>query len=416
MKITTIDFETFYSQDYSLSKLTTEAYIRDPRFEMILVCVLEDGEKPVIMDESQFCIYAKETDWSKKIVLCHHTHFDGAIMTWKYDIKPALWLDTLSMARAVIGGYSRYFSLGKLAELFEIEAKGDYVLKAKGKRYLDFTDAEWQEYGAYCATDCRITRRIFSYLYAGWWGQWKPTMGKFPKSEIRFIDRIIRMFTEPACILDPYMLHDYHNHIVQEKKDSLVHLYNVMANDYTIDSLWTPERCSMDNIAEVLAKELRSAEKFATLLRNYGVEPPTKISLTTGKETYAFAKTDEDFVALMDEHENPIVQQLVAVRLKTKSTLNETRTLAMLDMSSRGNTPIYYKYSGADQTHRLSGGDKTNFQNLPRKGVLRNTICAPPGYRIVVVDSANIEARVVDTLAMQTDVMEIYRKSDRLHG
>lgn len=30
MQIITIDFETFYSQDYSLSKITTEEYVRDP--------------------------------------------------------------------------------------------------------------------------------------------------------------------------------------------------------------------------------------------------------------------------------------------------------------------------------------------------------------------------------------------------
>ena len=39
MDCITIDFETFFSTDYSLSKMTTEAYIRDPRFEVILVGV-----------------------------------------------------------------------------------------------------------------------------------------------------------------------------------------------------------------------------------------------------------------------------------------------------------------------------------------------------------------------------------------
>lgn len=35
MNILTLDFETFFSSDYTLSKLTTEAYIRDPRFEAL---------------------------------------------------------------------------------------------------------------------------------------------------------------------------------------------------------------------------------------------------------------------------------------------------------------------------------------------------------------------------------------------
>ena len=39
MDIVTIDFETYYDREYSLSKMTTEAYVRDPRFEVIGVCV-----------------------------------------------------------------------------------------------------------------------------------------------------------------------------------------------------------------------------------------------------------------------------------------------------------------------------------------------------------------------------------------
>ena len=34
-----VDFETFYSKEYSLSKITTEEYIRDDQFEVIGVAV-----------------------------------------------------------------------------------------------------------------------------------------------------------------------------------------------------------------------------------------------------------------------------------------------------------------------------------------------------------------------------------------
>ena len=44
MNFITLDFETFYSQDFSLSKLTTEQYIRDPQFQTIGVGVkVNDG-------------------------------------------------------------------------------------------------------------------------------------------------------------------------------------------------------------------------------------------------------------------------------------------------------------------------------------------------------------------------------------
>ena len=38
MDLITLDFETYYASDFSLSNkdMTTEAYVRDPRFETIL--------------------------------------------------------------------------------------------------------------------------------------------------------------------------------------------------------------------------------------------------------------------------------------------------------------------------------------------------------------------------------------------
>jgi hypothetical protein len=42
MNVITIDFETFYSQKFSLSKMTTEEYVRDSQFEVIGVAVRVD--------------------------------------------------------------------------------------------------------------------------------------------------------------------------------------------------------------------------------------------------------------------------------------------------------------------------------------------------------------------------------------
>ncbi len=76
-------------------------------------------------------------DYSDKAILCHHTAFDGAILSWHFGIKPKLWLDTLSMARPfhnmTVGG-----SLKALATHYEIGAKGDEVINALGKRRGDF--------------------------------------------------------------------------------------------------------------------------------------------------------------------------------------------------------------------------------------------------------------------------------------
>ena len=162
--------------------------------------------------------------------------------------------------------------------------------------------------------------------------------------------------------------------------------------------------------AGVTKEELMSNPKFAEVLRSLGVTPPTKISLTTGKEALAFAKTDEGFLALA-EHDNEQVQALVAARLGTKSTLEETRTQRFIDISKRGLLPVPVRYYAA-HTGRWGGDDKINLQNLPSRGAngkkLKNSIISPAGHTLIDADSAQIEARVLAWLAEQDDLTEAF--------
>ena len=149
-----------------------------------------------------------------------------------------------------------------------------------------------------------------------------------------------------------------------------------------------------------------SAEKCAALLRALGVEPPTKTSPTTGKETYAFAKTDEAFKALL-EHDDLRVRAVAECRLQTKSTLEEGRTERFIKIAERGTLPIPLRYYAA-HTGRWGGDDKINLQNLPRSGELKNAIRAPIGYKIIDSDSSQIEARTLAWLAEQDDLTQAF--------
>jgi DNA polymerase len=117
MKIIALDFETYYDKEYSLSKLTTEEYIRDQRFETIGVGVKEDGTDATWFSGTQAQIkkYLDSLDLGQHLVLAHNAVFDAAILHWHFGIRPRGWLDTLSMARALhtieVGG-----SLAALAE------------------------------------------------------------------------------------------------------------------------------------------------------------------------------------------------------------------------------------------------------------------------------------------------------------
>ena len=378
MKIITIDFETFYSREFSLSKMTTEEYIRSPDFEVIGVAVKVNYEKTVWFSgtKADTAKFLRGYDWDNSIGLAHNAVFDFAILNWHFDLRPKKIADTLSMARAVhgteVGG-----SLAALTKHYELGEKGTEVLDAMSKRRIDFDSAELHRYGLYCINDVDLTYRLFECLAGG-----------FPTSELNLIDLTIRMFTEPVLELDVTRLKN-HLTIVQDRKQELL-------NEIDADK-----------------DMLMSNPKFAEILKRQGVEPPTKISATTNKETFAFSKSDEEFKALL-EHNNTIVQALVAARLGVKSTLEETRTERFIAIAGRGKLPIPLRYYAA-HTGRWGGDDKVNMQNLPRTSPLKNAIFAPQGYMFIDSDSSQIEARTLAWLAEQNDLVDAFERGEDVY-
>jgi DNA polymerase len=156
MDIVTIDFETYYDKTYSLSKMTTESYIRDPRFEIIGVGVKINNYATDWYSGENFGRVLTGLDYSDKAILAHNAAFDGAILSWKFGIKPKLWLDTLSMARAKVG-LIQSISLANLVNAFGLGAKGVEVVNALGKRRAEFTPNELSKYGDYCINDVELT-------------------------------------------------------------------------------------------------------------------------------------------------------------------------------------------------------------------------------------------------------------------
>jgi DNA polymerase len=153
---------------------------------------------------------------------------------------------------------------------------------------------------------------------------------------------------------------------------------------------------------------LASNDKFAEVLKGLGVNPPLKISKTTNKETYAFAKSDALFQALLNSS-NEDVALICEARLKVKSTLERTRAQRFADISERGKLPVPLNYYGA-HTGRWSAskGSGLNLQNLKRNSFLRKAIKAPQGYTLVVCDLSQIEPRVLAYLADYEALLEIF--------
>ena len=395
MSFVTLDFETYYAKDFSLSRMTTEEYIRDPRFEVIGVSVkIDDGEPEWFSGtKAEVKAYLDKIDWANSALLCHNMLFDGAILAFTYGIIPAKYFDTLCMARA-IHGVDAGGSLKALAERYQLGEKGTEVINALGKYRKDFTPEDLARYGAYCINDTQLTFKLFNALLAE----------GFPTSELHLIDMTLRMYTQPVLRINDALLVDRLDEIRQEKAALLRSLMDVL-------KVGTEE--------EVRAK-LASNPQFAEVLRSFGIEPPMKTSLTTGKETYALAKNDEGFITLQ-EHDDPVVQHLCAVRLGTKSTIEESRVERFIGIGARnkGLLPIPLKYYGA-HTGRWSGLDSVNLQNLPsrdkKKKALKNAIMAPAGHYVINCDSSQIEARVLAWLAGQDDVVKQFANGEDVYS
>jgi DNA polymerase len=371
--ILTIDFETRWDKaDYTLSKMTTEEYIRDPRFKAFGACIHEYGADRATQwyrgDELPRVLATY--DWSSTAVLAHNAQFDVSILSWVYGVKPAFIFDSLSMARA-LRGVEVGNSLMKLAQDFGLPPKGQAVHSTDGLE--EITPEIEKELAEYCKHDVYLCEEIFKRLSNG-----------YPKSELRLIDMTLKMYTNPMLVLDRKML---------------------------IEEL-TTEGTAREGLLQKLGvdqAELASNPKFAALLEELGVPAPKKISKTTGKETLALAKNDALFQALLNGN-NEDVRLLCEARLKVKSTTERTRAQRFLDISGRGALPVPLSYYGAKSGRwSASKGSAINMQNLKRGSFLRKAIMAPEGHQLVVGDLSQIEPRVLAWFCDYEDLLDIFR-------
>ena len=401
MNIITIDFETYYDSTYSLSKMSTEEYVRNSEFEVIGVAYKINAEETQWVTGPMSYIYdvLKTLPWKTSLVLAHNTMFDGAILSWHFDVTPKGWLDTLSMGRA-LHGVDAGGSLKAMAERYGVGEKGTEVHSFVGYRRIDFSREQLDAYGRYCANDVELTYLIFNRMM----------QRGFPMSELKLIDLTLRMFTHPVLELDKRALELHLEAVSASKQEHLVNaLQAIGRKDLAVKQIVGDEDMQAD-----VRTTLMSNPKFAEMLESLGVVPPKKISMTTGKETFAFAKSDDGFKTLL-EHEDPRVQALAAARIGTKSTLEETRTQRFIELAARGRFPVPLKYYAA-HTGRWGGTDSINLQNLPSRGAnagkLKKAIMAPEGHVFIDADSSQIEARTLAWEAGQDDLVQVFKNNN----
>ena len=386
-----VDVETRWSrkptdwcaEPYTLSTMTTEAYIRDPLFKAFGFCIHEVGSSAPVQwySHKELPHILRMYAWETTALLAHNATFDIAILSMLYGVKPCFIFDTLSMGRA-LRGVEVGNSLMQLAKDYGLPPKGTAVYSTDGLYELP-PEVE-AELAAYCMHDVELCEALFGFFMLRVDPTTRVSAGPYPTKELRLIDMTVRMYTEPTLLLDVSMLEKA---LVEENVKLAAALVKAGVDEHM----------------------LASNDKFADLLRSMGIAPPIKISKTTGKEAYAFAKNDALFQALLNSDDEDVVI-LCEARLKVKSTLERTRAQRFIDIAGRGALPMPLSYYGA-ATGRWSAakGSNINIQNMKRKSFLRSSIMAPEGHVLVVGDLSQIEPRVLAWLADYEEMLDIFR-------
>lgn len=402
MDIVTLDFETFWDTDYTLSRISPLEYVMDDRFELISCAIKVNNARTRIVFGANVAKALALIDWSKTAALGHNmSAFDAYIMAYRLHIKPKMWLCTLAMARP-IHAKDVGLGLGKLVAHYKLGVKDNSVLmQTKGRRLADFTPDEIARMRTYNGEDADQCYALFQILKQ-----------HYNAAELWQVDAITRMRTEPAFELDTSLL-EVAASIERTRKHAalldLAKLLEVAPDDWS----------DTEAVAEGVRAQLASAPKFSELLEKRGVPVPMKASPTSpDKQIPALSKTDEAFTDLQD-HDDPVVAAAARARLDVKSTLLETRIAKFITAGSKagGMLPVPIKFCGADTTGRDSG-EEYNPQNLPRIGpvvrpsdALRNSLRAPAGYTVIVADQSGIELRINHFLWKVPSSMALYQAS-----
>ena len=386
-RILFLDLETFYSREYSLSKMAPPNYILDQRFELINCAVAFGNEPSYIVDGPDFGAFIKGVDPSVTTTVTFNSLFDNCILAWRYGWVPKRMLCSMSMARMIYGAMLPSVALKKVAEFLDLPAKKEAIHQVIGMHRAEIIQAGlWPSFCDYANHDNELNRAVFKMA------------GKhMMPSELRIMGLVLRCGVCPQFIVDVTLLQQHLNDLATQQSK--------MLNELNVD-----------------ASQLSSTRKFAQLLTDEGVEIELKQSVSSpSKMIPAFAKTDQFMTDLLGD-DNPRVAALAAARLGTRSTIEVTRGERMLSIAGLNwqppflphSMPIPLRISGA-HTHRLSGDWSLNMQNLPSgrtaPSKLRKSLIAPPGHKVVVYDQSQVEARITAWLAGQKDLLEQFAKN-----
>lgn len=456
MLVLTLDFETYYDSEHTIDKVSMGQYLFDKKAQVMILTYKEgDALTRAATGEEEIREVLRRYDWAQVILVAHNINFDARIILDKFGHKPAKYIDTMGLMAATGGNVlMNGNSLSHVSKLLQnagvvVADKGDVRAKAKGKRLYRFPDGRW--YLHECEIDNKYLRSItlnnytkkgvlkkgkkdvrtivadaiqlyHDYVEYGiadtdiCYTAFKYFLPMLTPMELKYHQIMIRCYTEPVLKLDEAVLLKEMKRLQKRRLDKV----RPVADAYYGGNV------------EEAKKALASKRLFAVLLKSMGgVEDyivydaqardeqidhafliPTKLSEKTGKPDYAFALTDTAFVELANV--SPELKTVLDARKEVASSLEFSRTERFLSSYKWEETfGLPYKISGA-ATHRASGAMSLNVQNLSsgrKEGqttALRDSMCAPAGFKIMAVDSSQVEARILAFVSGCVRQLEVF--------
>ena len=357
-----VDFETYYDKEYSIKIQGVDGYIYDQRFDAYLVAIVGEG--------IEYVGHPKDFDWTRlngKLLVAHNARFDETVSIRLQELgrickfTPTEWRCTADLS--VYMSAPRHLA-GAAEQLLGVTMDKSTRAKMKGLTYAEACELGMkEEVHAYTLDDSRPCLQI--------WEKFSPL---WPENEQR-LSRLNRIQGRRGVFIDRKLL------------------------DEGIEKLKLVQWEAEKNIPWDWSKNLTplSPKKLRAQCREAGIYAPGSLAQTSVE----CIKWEEKY--------GDVYPWVGAMRNWRRSNIL-LKKLQTLERRIRpdGTFPFSLKYFGG-HTGRWSGDGGFNMQNMPRGelfGVdLRAMFIPRPGYKFVISDFAQIEARITLWLVGDLDMI-----------
>ena len=366
-----IDFETYYSKDYSIAGTSTWCYVNHHDFDPYMVTLAND--------DLEYVGHPKDFDWKRvkgMMLVAHNASFDQRVFERAQelgiipDVDIAGWecsadLSTYcQMARPLASAVKAVFG-----EDLSKEVRANMKGKTWDMMIADDTAKEVMEYAL---DDAKWT-----------WKLWKELSPRWPEGE-RFLSKHTRQMAWEGMPVNVKSVEDGCEVLERRKFECE-------------SSLPWFDKIDPDTKKPYV---IYSKKALGIECRKKGIEPPKSL-----------AKDSEECKKWMSEHGSKF-EFVADMQNYARMNTHSKRMQAMHDRVTPADRMSYnLKYWGADITGRWSGDAGFNVQNLPRDakyGVdIRSCIEAPEGKTFVIADLSQIEPRCLAYMVNDWDFLQL---------